>query len=152
MANKSARRRTRIIYRDRPKGEVTTALTASVTQSGNPAQWFNSITFGQFKQWLVFVAPLVFATWAFVLPYVDAQAEDLLTKKLIQIGMDPANIQTLNGGVASLGKDVDELKKAGNDTSRQLESMAQTQKLILDLLIKQQNQPLQQLVPNPSAQ
>ena len=94
--------RTRTVYRDRPDDEQTTTATASVITTQKVNGWIGSITIADMKQWLQVMVPLAVFWWAYLGPLVDSKAEELLVSKLVQIGMDPANIQTLNKSIQQL--------------------------------------------------
>lgn len=97
VVTRKPKAKTKIVYRDRAPAH-------------RHANWISDLTVGQIKQWLFVMVPLITGVWIFAGPYVDAKAEELLRDKLTTMGMDPANIQTLNRNIADLQQGRGEIK------------------------------------------
>lgn len=117
-----------------------------------PEKWLGSITLNDLKHWVLVMAPIVFSVWAFAGPYVDAKAEQLLKEKLIVIGMDPGNIQSLNSNLSELQSTVKELDRTKNEAAEELRKQIEAargigEKNSQDLQqLKQQNDLILQLL------
>lgn len=112
--------RIRYRYRDRPKS----------------SSWPAGLTVDQIKQWVVYMVPIVTATWLFLGPYINAQAGEYLKGQLILIGMDPTSIQTLNKNLIALQQNVDELAKNKNEATDKLSSDVQDLKSQLGTVLE----------------
>ena len=133
--------RTRTVYRDKPEDETTTTATASVITTSKVNSWIGSITISDIKQWLTIMVPLALFWWGYLGPLVDAKAEELLKNKLITIGMDPENIQTLNKNLLELQETVRAKDGAYDKLSGDVGDLKVELGKVLILLQSQQQQP-----------
>ena len=100
----------KIVYRYRERQRAPAQVEVSGSGDINVGTKVTGFVskFNEFRQIAISVGTVVFGVWAFLLPYVNAQAEDLLRDKLVAIGMDPSNIQTLNESLKELTEKSDE--------------------------------------------
>lgn len=147
----------KIIYRNRPAPRVLPPQELNVTGQVNLGAAVSKIA-SKSRDWMqlwVFVAFFGGAIWAVVLPMANAQAEEFMKTKLADMGMDPANIQSLNENFKTLNSERQELKTQVQDlqgivgqTKSSIDALQQQNKLILDILISKQ----QQIAPAAPAQ
>lgn len=132
--------RTRTVYRDKPEDEQTTTATASVITTSKVNGWIGSITVADMKQWLTVMVPLAVFWWGYLGPLVESKAEELLVSKLVQIGMDPATIQSLNKNLMELQDTVKDKDGAVDKLSGEVNDLKVGLGQILILLQNQQQQ------------
>lgn len=131
-------------YRNRPRAQVEISggpvnVGSKVSSIASKARDFQQILF-----MLGFIGA---ATWLFLGPFVNAQAEALLKNKLVDIGMDPASIQTLNNNLV-------EIQKSSDDRDQTVQELKTDLSKVLYLLEQQQRQqilypPAMQAAPMP---
>ena len=116
--------KTKIVYRDRPiKPEELGGM-------------FSSITLGSVRRWLFIVVPIVASVWGLMGPYFNAQAEQMLRNKLIEVGIDPENIQLLNKNLTELQKNVDNAQNIGAQNAATLQVLKSQNETILQILMQ----------------
>lgn len=136
--------RTKIVYRNRPQDEVTTA-TASVITTSKVNSWIGGITIADMKAWLQVMVPLAVFWWAYLGPYVESKAEEFLIIKLAQNGVDPKNIQSLNEGIAKLNEQAETKDQAVKDLDRKVNEL----QIGIEKILMLQQQQLAPIVKEP---
>lgn len=121
-------------YRDRPAPRVQ--VTGPVSVETKAVSVFSRVR--EFQQMLITLGSVAAAAWIFLGPYVNAQADSLLRDKLVQIGMDPANIQQLN-------KNLEELQQKGEERAQKVDDLKSAVDKILIIIEQQQRQ----VIPYP---
>lgn len=125
------RTRTRIVYRDRPA-----------------PNWFNLDTIRRVKDGLWSFGAILTVLWFVAGPFVNAQAGDYLKGQLIEIGMDPATVQTLNKNLQDLQETVKERVIAVEKLSDEVNEMKGDIGKVL-ILLQTQQQPLPAPIAEP---
>lgn len=116
---------------------MTKARTRRRRRRQGRTRWLTLENIGLIKQFFVTVGPIVVGAYLWVIPQIDAKAEQYVRSQFIAVGMDPKNIASLQETIVELQGQVKKKDEAVEELSDEVKEIKGDIGKVLYILEKQ---------------